>query len=530
VEGAEANEDETPVSLGEPAEDVRKESEEWAIGVEAKEISDEVPVEGPDAKENETPVALGKPKADVRKESEEGAIEGEAKKIVDEVPVEGPDAKEDETLVSLGEPKEDNEKDSEEGAIEGEAKEISEEVLAEGADAKEGETPVSLGEPKEDVRKESDEGAIELEAKEISDEVPVEGADAKEDATPVSLGEPVEELPEKIENLSINEDGFDRQHGHGNVAIHSDNENEVRDDSAEENDTVEMMTVGSSEEIEVSIAPGNETATKSERCVVPSSLPSNECMIERTRLFYDLHSREYTHHVLDLHSDALCPAPHRDAFVSHVCRQRSENGTRALGDHPITIIDLGCGCGRDARHFASLGHNVLGIDFSIEMLKRARDIAPRAHFLHIDVRDLKRALVDESVDGVWAHLSLMHLPRCDALDVLRALYVAARVGGVLFMSLEMGNDDDGSLVFEIDRRYTASKCVPPFPIAELAAVDADDDDSRRKLCSYFTIAQARELLTDSGWEVIDLGEDDRRGMSEYVTHSMLYVFASRRKE
>jgi len=114
------------------------------------------------------------------------------------------------------------------------------------------------------------------------------------------------------------------------------------------------------------------------------------------------------------------------------------------------------------------------------------------------------------------------------------------------VSLEIGNDgddDDGSPVFEIDERYAASECVPPFHpglvaidekevAAGLAGVDANDDDNddtRRKLCSYYTMAQARELLIDSGWDVIDMGEDDRRGMSEYVTHSMLYAFASRTK-
>jgi SAM-dependent methyltransferase len=401
----------------------------------------------------------------------------------------------------------------------------------------------------------------------------VEGVDAtkEEDETRTSLDEPVEELRERIENLSIDEDGFDRQRRDGGGAtdtVHAEDEREERGDAEEEKETMETMTTtmmmmgcGSSEGIEMIIAPpGDEGGTESERRLVPSSsssssssLPSNERMIERTRVFYDVHSPEYARDVLDVHYEALCPAVHRDAFLSHVRRQRrSANGGAkdALHDDDddhrpatTTIIDVGCGCGRDARHFASMGHNVLGIDFSMEMLKRAREDASGAHFLRMDVRDLRRSLVDESVDGAWAHLSLMHLQRCDALDVLGGLRSAARVGGVLFVSLEMGNDDDdydGSLVFEIDERYAASENVPPFHpglvasdenevATGLAAVDADDDDTRRKLCSYYTMTQARELLTDSGWDVIDMGEDDRREMSEYVTHSMLYAFATRRK-
>ncbi len=48
MEGANPNNNETRVFLGEPLEDGTKELEDKAIGVEAKEVSDKLPVEGPD--------------------------------------------------------------------------------------------------------------------------------------------------------------------------------------------------------------------------------------------------------------------------------------------------------------------------------------------------------------------------------------------------------------------------------------------------------------------------------------------------
>src|SRR5438105_4892743 len=41
-------------------------------------------------------------------------------------------------------------------------------------------------------------------------------------------------------------------------------------------------------------------------------------------------------------------------------------------DPPYSILDLGCGPGRDLRHFRSLGHNAVGLDGSKEFVAMAR--------------------------------------------------------------------------------------------------------------------------------------------------------------
>lgn len=45
---------------------------------------------------------------------------------------------------------------------------------------------------------------------------------------------------------------------------------------------------------------------------------------------------------------------------------------------PGRLIDLGCGTGRLALHFARKGFNCLGVDLSEEMLKKAREIAAQS--------------------------------------------------------------------------------------------------------------------------------------------------------
>ena len=165
----------------------------------------------------------------------------------------------------------------------------------------------------------------------------------------------------------------------------------------------------------------------------------------------------------------------------------------------------------------------MGIDFSTEMLNHAKKLAPKAHFLTIDIRALGNVLVEQSVDGVWAHASLVHLPKGEILDVLKGLYAATKVGGVLYLSLRIGSFDQTGVenreVFDVDERYIATESDEDD--------NEDDCDSRRKLYSYYTKEEVKELLADSGWEVLEMGEDDRWGVSEYVTHSMMFAFATK---
>src|SRR5882672_11199493 len=55
------------------------------------------------------------------------------------------------------------------------------------------------------------------------------------------------------------------------------------------------------------------------------------------------------------------------------------------GDPPYSILDLGCGPGRDLRYFRSLGHDVVGLDGSTEFVAMARSYSEcevlQQHFL-----------------------------------------------------------------------------------------------------------------------------------------------------
>jgi SAM-dependent methyltransferase len=109
-------------------------------------------------------------------------------------------------------------------------------------------------------------------------------------------------------------------------------------------------------------------------------------------------------------------------------------------DPPISILDLGCGPGRDLRHFCSLGHEAVGLDGSQEFVAMARAFSG-CEVLHQNF--LALALPARRFDGVFANASLFHVPSRELPRVLRELWAALRPRGVLFCSNPHGNNEEG---------------------------------------------------------------------------------------
>ena len=135
----------------------------------------------------------------------------------------------------------------------------------------------------------------------------------------------------------------------------------------------------------------------------------------------------------------------------------SQNYTTLLdaieNDPPYSILDLGCGPGRDLRHFRLLGHNAVGLDGSKEFVAMARAYSG-CEVLHQDF--LAMALPERRYDGVFANASLFHVPSQELPRVLLELSETLRPRGVLFCSNPRGNNEEGfsggrySCFFDLD--------------------------------------------------------------------------------
>jgi SAM-dependent methyltransferase len=110
------------------------------------------------------------------------------------------------------------------------------------------------------------------------------------------------------------------------------------------------------------------------------------------------------------------------------------------GNPPFTILDFGCGPGRDLGYFHSLGHEAVGLDGSKEFATMARSFSG-CEVLHQDF--LAMDLPESRFDGVFANASLFHVPSQELPRVLRELARALKPRGVLFSSNPRGGNEEG---------------------------------------------------------------------------------------
>ena len=118
-----------------------------------------------------------------------------------------------------------------------------------------------------------------------------------------------------------------------------------------------------------------------------------------------------------------------DALLGHI-----------QGKAPFTILDFGCGPGRDLKAFAQRGHTAIGLDGAASFVRMATAHSGcnvwHQNFLALD-------LPQGHFDGIFANASLFHVPVRALPDVLATLRAALKPSGVLFSSNPHGNDQEG---------------------------------------------------------------------------------------
>ena len=115
-----------------------------------------------------------------------------------------------------------------------------------------------------------------------------------------------------------------------------------------------------------------------------------------------------------------------------------------------SVIDMGCGSGRDVLAFSDMGFNATGIDAAQELVKLAKE--------RLEIRafagDMVSWIAAEPYDGIWCCASLIHLDESECRRFFRNLGRNLKTGGALYVSvksgIETGTDSYGVYQRNID--------------------------------------------------------------------------------
>ena len=110
---------------------------------------------------------------------------------------------------------------------------------------------------------------------------------------------------------------------------------------------------------------------------------------------------------------------------------------RVVSGRPV-VLDSGCGPGADTRSLAEAGLRPVALDLAASMALLAEAEVP-GRVVPGDSRQLPFS--DEAFDGVWANLSLLHLPNGEVGVALAEIRRVLRDGGVFCAGLQAGEDD-----------------------------------------------------------------------------------------
>ena len=127
-----------------------------------------------------------------------------------------------------------------------------------------------------------------------------------------------------------------------------------------------------------------------------------------------------------------------------------------------TVLDWGCGTGRDSRAMLDMGITVISTDASPAMCSKAAELFG----VEVACESFDELTAKDEFDGIWACASLLHVKREDLPAVLRKAHGALKSQGVLYASFKFGS-------FEGMRKGRWFTDLNEEGIAELAGDDFD---------------------------------------------------------
>jgi SAM-dependent methyltransferase len=130
------------------------------------------------------------------------------------------------------------------------------------------------------------------------------------------------------------------------------------------------------------------------------------------------------------------------------------------------ILDVGCGAGLKTKYLIEKGFKIIGIDFSEEMIRLAKEYCPEGEFY---VKDIKEPLNLGIFDGIFAQAVLLHIPKTEVDKVLNEFKSSLKDNGYLYLAVKekRPNENDEQMVEENDYGYKYERFFSFFTVPEI---------------------------------------------------------------
>ncbi|KMS76994.1 hypothetical protein ACM01_04080 [Streptomyces viridochromogenes] len=146
-----------------------------------------------------------------------------------------------------------------------------------------------------------------------------------------------------------------------------------------------------------------------------------------------------------------------------------------FGGTPKTLLDIGCGTGRDLEYFAGEGTHCTGVDLQPNMIAYARDRRPGIDFQTGDMRVFRLGTTFDVITCVGWALANLHTPQ--DIDRAMATFAAhAAPGTMLFLHLP-------NAIGDLDGHGMSTRFMIDTPSFQATAKATYHLDRRRQLLS-----------------------------------------------
>ena len=106
-----------------------------------------------------------------------------------------------------------------------------------------------------------------------------------------------------------------------------------------------------------------------------------------------------------------------------------------------SLLEIGCGPGRDAQFFQSQGFQVLAVDNAPTMVRLTAEKGVTTQVL--DCYNLDQ--IDETFDAVYTLNCLLHIPKRDICHIFNLIATRLNGNGLMYLGLWGGEDFEGIL-------------------------------------------------------------------------------------